>query len=207
MLAYAPHYPVPRQEYWYFVLAEIAENAVLGMARVSLMEAEALAAQEAESQLAKPAKAAAKLPNNGAAQQADSADGVKPVSRTVHQRLPTPSRDPYTAQLHRPKAASNRHDPKAVTWLVSRSARHCVHHPNFDAYTAVMRRTDPRSSARGALHVQDAQEADSRKRQTVDIKFMAFVPGRKEYSLLVMSDCWLGVDAVVPVKLKVNACS
>ncbi len=53
--------------------------------------------------------------------------------------------------------------------------------------------------------VQDALEADSRKRQTVDIKFMAIVPGRKEYSLLVMSDCWIGVDAVVPVKLKVTA--
>ena len=52
---------------------------------------------------------------------------------------------------------------------------------------------------------QDAPESASRKRQTVDIKFMAFVPGRKEYSLLVMSDCWIGVDAVVPVKLKVVA--
>ena len=58
---------------------------------------------------------------------------------------------------------------------------------------------------RAALHVQDAPEPDIRKRQTVDIKFMAIVPGRKEYSLLVTSDCWIGVDAVVPVKLKVIA--
>lgn len=89
MLAYAPHYPVPRQEYWYFVLAEPAENAVLGMARVSLMEAEALAAEEADSQRAKPPKAGAKLPINGAAQQTDSADGVRPVSATAHEQLPS----------------------------------------------------------------------------------------------------------------------
>ena len=53
--------------------------------------------------------------------------------------------------------------------------------------------------------VQDAAQPDSGKRQTVDIKFMAIVPGRKEYSLLVMSDCWIGADVVVPVKLKVTA--
>jgi len=82
VLAYAPHYPVPRQEYWYFVLADTAENAVLGMARVSLMEAEAMAAEEVDSQPAKLLKAAAKLPANGVAQQTDSANGVRPVSAT-----------------------------------------------------------------------------------------------------------------------------
>ena len=80
MLAYAPHFPVPRQEYWYFVLAEPAENAVLGMARVSLMEAEALAAAP-ESQQAKPPKAAAKPLANGAAQQAAAADGDSTVRK------------------------------------------------------------------------------------------------------------------------------
>jgi hypothetical protein len=51
---------------------------------------------------------------------------------------------------------------------------------------------------------QEAAQPDDSKRQTVDIKFGAFVPGRKEYSLLVMSDCWIGADVVVPVRLKVT---
>ena len=84
MLAYAPHYPVPRQEYWYFILAETAENGVVGWARVSLMEAEAMTAAAAAStqqkaEPRKPEKAGAKALTHAAKQQPDAADSKPQV--------------------------------------------------------------------------------------------------------------------------------
>ena len=189
MLAYAPHYPVPRQEYWYFVLAEPAENAVLGMARVSLMEAEALAA-EPDPQPARAAKPAAKLLTaNGAAQQAAAADGdSSPVCAPAKclQYLP---RSPvlYCMGL---AAAADAPAPSIV---------HDVHCPERSPLVTTC------DESLSLAVKQDAAQPDSAKRQTVDIKFVAIMPGRKEYSLLVMSDCWIGVDVVVPVRLKVTA--
>ena len=63
MLAFAPHYPLPREEMWFFVLADPADNGVLGITRVSLLEAEFIQAQQEEA--AAPALTAA----------ADGADG------------------------------------------------------------------------------------------------------------------------------------
>ena len=96
MLAYAPHYPVPRQEYWYFILADPAVNGVLGWARVSLMEAEALTAaaaapsqQKAEPQ--KSEKAIAKEAVLAAKQQSDAADSEPQVYNCLHLRMRPPT--------------------------------------------------------------------------------------------------------------------
>ena len=40
VLAYAPHCPVPREERWYVILADAANNAVLTWSIASLLEAE-----------------------------------------------------------------------------------------------------------------------------------------------------------------------
>ena len=55
--AFAPHYPVAREEMWYFVVADPSNNAVLGMTRVTLLEAEYLAAQAEDADRAAAAAA------------------------------------------------------------------------------------------------------------------------------------------------------
>lgn len=57
VLAFAPHYPVVREEFWFFILADPTDNAVLGVTRVSLLEAEYVQSQ-AESGAFQPPAAA-----------------------------------------------------------------------------------------------------------------------------------------------------
>ncbi len=47
--AYAPLYPVPKEEQWYFVLGEPQNNAVLATTRKSLLQAEAIGAKYAQN--------------------------------------------------------------------------------------------------------------------------------------------------------------
>ena len=47
MLAYAPHCPVPREERWYVVLADAANNVTLSWNSVTLSEAERMAVAQA----------------------------------------------------------------------------------------------------------------------------------------------------------------
>ena len=47
MLAYAPHCPVPREERWYVVLADAANNVTLSWNTIPLSEAECIGFTEA----------------------------------------------------------------------------------------------------------------------------------------------------------------
>lgn len=47
VLAYAPHCPVPREERWYVVLADAANNVTLSWNSVTLSEAECIGVAEA----------------------------------------------------------------------------------------------------------------------------------------------------------------
>ena len=47
VLAYAPHCPVPREERWYVVLADAANNVTLSWNSVTLSEAECMGVAEA----------------------------------------------------------------------------------------------------------------------------------------------------------------
>ena len=49
--------------------------------------------------------------------------------------------------------------------------------------------------------------AGKAKGQVVDIKFYVQSAGRKEYTLFVMSDCWVAVDIAQPVRVKVQELS
>ena len=64
VLAYAPQYPVAREEMWYFLLADPADNELLGVTRVSLLEAEYLQSQS------KPDTDAVSAASNGTAPSA-----------------------------------------------------------------------------------------------------------------------------------------
>ena len=47
--AYAPLYPATKEEQWYFVLGDTPNNAVLGITRKSLLQAEAIGAKYAQN--------------------------------------------------------------------------------------------------------------------------------------------------------------
>lgn len=47
--AYAPGFPFPKEENWYFVLADPTANAVMSFTKVSLLEAEAAGAAQASA--------------------------------------------------------------------------------------------------------------------------------------------------------------
>lgn len=57
-LAYAPQYPVPKEERWFFVLADPATNATLGITQANLLQAEAIGARYASNWSAKHANPA-----------------------------------------------------------------------------------------------------------------------------------------------------
>ena len=50
--AYAPLYPHPRQEQWYFILADTANNAIFSLSVHTLLEAEAAGLKQRQNQLA-----------------------------------------------------------------------------------------------------------------------------------------------------------
>lgn len=47
--AFAPHWPAPKEEQWYFVLGDPGANAALCMTRKSLLQAEAIGAKYAQN--------------------------------------------------------------------------------------------------------------------------------------------------------------
>lgn len=55
MQAYAPLYPHPRQEQWYFILADTASNGIFSLSAHTLLEAEAAGLKQRQSQRALPA--------------------------------------------------------------------------------------------------------------------------------------------------------
>jgi hypothetical protein len=42
--------------------------------------------------------------------------------------------------------------------------------------------------------------------QLVEVKFMPRTAARKDYTLFIMCDSWIGADRVVPLKLKARSC-
>lgn len=52
-----------------------------------------------------------------------------------------------------------------------------------------------------------ARAAAAAKGQVVDVKFNVHAAGRREFTLYIMSDCWVSVDAVLPIHLKVQELS
>ena len=41
----------------------------------------------------------------------------------------------------------------------------------------------------------------------MDVKFVVHTAGRREYALYIMSDCWVAVDTVLPMHVKVQELS
>lgn len=66
--AYAPHYPFPRDEHWFFLVVNPGTNALLGWVRTSLLKAEAVGARYKSNWVNKNALAAvSKVDPRGAA--------------------------------------------------------------------------------------------------------------------------------------------
>ncbi len=61
-------------------------------------------------------------------------------------------------------------------------------------------------AANGARTLADAVMAAKAQPpgQLVEVKFMPRTAARKEYTLFVMCDSWIGADQLVPLKLKVR---
>lgn len=60
--AYAPRYPFPREENWFFIVADVANNALMGWTRQPLLQAEAIGARYAANWVSKnTASAVSKL--------------------------------------------------------------------------------------------------------------------------------------------------
>lgn len=60
------------------------------------------------------------------------------------------------------------------------------------------------SKVAGASKELATSKEDEEKGQLVEVKFMPRTAARKEYTLFVMCDSWIGADRVVPLKLKVS---
>ncbi|KAK9831724.1 hypothetical protein WJX74_007311 [Apatococcus lobatus] len=135
--AYAPHYPHPRQEQWYFILADTANNAIFSLSAHTLLEAEAAGLRQRQHQLALPAPS-------------DSGEGTGLRKRASKGSL---------GDLSRADASTN-----------------------------------------GSSHAAEA----SSEAQIVELKFPAVATGKFDLTLLIMSDCWVGADKQIPLKLRVT---
>jgi len=150
--AFAPKFPAPRDESWYFFLTDQATNSLMGYTKASLQEAEAYG-------FAHPEAAEDWAAGAGEAKAAGTEAGK-----------------------------DNRPVPKALA----------------TATKFINRYSNGRQHTAGA---EDSGEggSDEEAGQEVELSFMAPPKaGKYELQLHVMSDCYVGCDKVVPVKLRVS---
>jgi len=149
--AVAPHFPVPKVENWWLILADAKANAVLCAQKVVLNEAE----QAGIDTTADP-----------------SLLSIKP-------------KEPKEPKKKQPAPA--------------------------DSGSEVGETDGSKGSEGGAAGGGEEEESDTEDdepdlppAQVVSLKFAAPRAGKHDLTLYIMSDAWLGVNAEVPVKLKVD---
>ncbi|KAK9789757.1 hypothetical protein WJX73_001047 [Symbiochloris irregularis] len=178
--AFAPLFPGAREEKWYFCLADAPKNALLGLCPESLLKAEAAGVVETlgphlPGQEEDDSGSGDDESEHFALENGDASDSAGPAENGGKGATTTKSR---------PDGGNSR----------NHSSQHLAN-GNGKALAASKEAAGKKRSRLPAAMQAEPQE--------VVLQFPAPAPGKYDLTFYCVSDCWVGRDVAVPVKLRV----